>query len=90
MRRWVAYEVDKDYPLLGNAVFHEYLNCLYRGSSGRWGVLLREARYNPTTVQRTKHRVEEKDVAVGNIRRELQWGCVRACRLNGITSPTLE
>ena len=51
------------------------------------GDVAQGTRYNPATVRRTEHRIEEKDVAVGNIRRELRRRRVRACRLNGITNP---
>ena len=50
-------------------------------------MLFREPRYNPDTAQRTKHRIEEKNVAVGDVRRELQRRHVRVCHRIGITGP---
>lgn len=44
MPRWVAYEVDEDYPLLRNAMLHEHLDCLYRGSSGGLNNVAKEIR----------------------------------------------
>ena len=58
-------------------MFHEHLDSLYRGPSGRWETVFRESGYNPGTVRRTKHRIEKEHIAAGNIWGELVWECVR-------------